>query len=96
MGGPGPMDSFGGEWSIALAEQRGRLRVAVRHGPPQEGLESLIIQLVARGPVDAGKGQTLAEGFDIGHRAIVQTFAGMLTPAALEFWGYKRGSNDAT
>lgn len=83
------IDAIGGQWQLNLASDAGRLYVSMHHGRTggPDGPEVLVLQLTARGPVDANKGQALSGGLSLGHRAIVDTFDAMTSAVAHEAWG---------
>ncbi|MEE9472893.1 MAG: TIGR04255 family protein [Acidimicrobiia bacterium] len=82
-------ESFGGEWHLVVAPNRGRLHVNVRHGRvgKPDGPEALVVQLTARGPIDESKGWTLHTGFELGHKVIVRSFLALTSKTAQEHWG---------
>jgi uncharacterized protein (TIGR04255 family) len=84
------LETFSGHWRFALSDKRGRLYIAVQHTrlAPKEP-ETLILQLTARGFVDAQKGWSLESGFDLGHEHIVQTFASITSEPAQAHWRRK-------
>jgi uncharacterized protein (TIGR04255 family) len=81
-------ESFNNEWHFVLPSNRGRLHVAASHGRVSpEGPEVLMLTLTARGPVDFTKGLSLSTGLELGHEAIVTTFASMTSPKSHQHWG---------
>jgi len=81
-------EGFNSEWHFVLVGNRGRLHVAAHHGRVStDGPEVLALTLTARGPVDSEKGNDLVSGLDIGHEAIVRTFAAMTSAEAHKHWG---------
>jgi uncharacterized protein (TIGR04255 family) len=82
----GEFESFSGEWHHVLGRNRGRLHVAFRHGRVStDGPEMIVLTLTARGPVDGE--YDWESGVDLGHDAIVRTFANMTSPEAHRHWG---------
>ena len=79
-------DTFGGQWSLALPEKRGRLHVSVQHGRVENarGPEIMVLQLTARG--DVGPDRSLADHLEIGHATIVDSFAAMTSETAHKHW----------
>lgn len=79
-------DAFGGQWSLALPEQRGRLHVSLQHGRVQNAQdgEVMVLQMTARGGIKAG--DELADCLEIGHAAIVKSFANITTKFAHQHW----------
>lgn len=84
-------ETFVGRWTLCIGENRGRLHVEIAHGRigGTEGSEAIIFKLTARGPISAKEGNPGA-GFEIGHRAIVQSFFAMTTERAHEYWGIEK------
>lgn len=81
-----PLETQGGNWRFVI-ENRARLYVSLQHGrltPDSEDL--LVLQFTARGPVSADAGRLLDDGFDLGHEAIVKSFAAMTSPEAHTAW----------
>lgn len=90
----GSLQSVGGKWLLRLPEGRGRLQVILEHGKawsPKEQ-EMLVLKLVARGTVRPDAPDSLDQGYDSGHRAIVQTFADLLSDEARRELGYRAGA----
>ncbi|MCW9023636.1 MAG: TIGR04255 family protein [Gammaproteobacteria bacterium] len=83
------LDNFRGVWSFALDGNKGRIHIDLRHVRVGggSGPEALLLQLTARGAVN--KDVDLYSGFDIGHEAIVRTFADMTSKECHTKW--KRG-----
>lgn len=76
------------EWRYVLPEQRGRLHVLLKHARLRDGgPEMMVLQLIARGAIDADRGWSLESGLDLGHDAIVTSFAGMTSDEAQLHWG---------
>jgi uncharacterized protein (TIGR04255 family) len=76
----------GGDWRFALADQRGRLFVSLRHSKmaPTDSPELLDLTLTTRGPVT--KSESWEQGLDLGHDAIVRTFAAMTSAESHRTW----------
>ncbi|MBI1374288.1 MAG: TIGR04255 family protein [Phycisphaera sp.] len=85
----GVQESVGGHMRFVLPEEAGRLHVEMFHGftsAEEDTPEMLGLQLTARGPVDPENVDSLFEGLELGHRAIVHTFAEITGPEAHERW----------
>ena len=80
------LDTMSCNWRFRLDGDRGRLHAMCRHAlvGGVEGSEALLLNLTARGPV--AEGQTWESGFDLAHRAIVQSFAAMTSAEAHKEW----------
>jgi len=79
-------DGFDGEWHKVLGDKLGRIHISLKHakiGAP-DGPEALVLQLTARGPIKPTL--SLVDGLEIGHNAIVNTFAGMTSESAHKIW----------
>ena len=97
--GPGlPDDAAGvrfesaeGVWRFRIKPDVGRLHIEVGARPPTEqgGLDSLLIKITARGPID-NENPAVLEGLNFGHAAIVNAFAGITSPSMHERWGRTR------
>ena len=75
------------DWRFNFPNERGRLQVSVQNvkkDPSSDNLMQLI--LTARGPVDLDKRWDLRSGFDLGHEAIVRSFAAMTSSKAHKLW----------
>jgi uncharacterized protein (TIGR04255 family) len=84
--GGAPLDTFSGAWSSVIEGQRGRLHIELRHAQNRETSEEVIrLQLTARGPLS--RMDDLPDLFEVGHKAIVTTFANMTSKRAHEHWG---------
>lgn len=78
-------ETMNADWRFLLGGQRGRLFVSLRHAKvPPTGLEVMSLVLTARGPVNAE--YSWSDGFELGHDAIVRTFAAITSPAAHARW----------
>ena len=79
------LDTFRGEWALALRNQDGRLYVSLQHArinaPPFQ--EVVALQLTARG---SPKSSDLEIELEKGHRAIVLSFAEMTSAKAQDAW----------
>ena len=90
-------ESFAGGWHFVIPEQRGRLHVEWQHGrrTTPEDQEVIVLTFTARGRI-AGNGNPtrgILEGLDLGHEAIVKSFAAFSSKAANEYWGLKNASD---
>lgn len=82
-----------GAWRFEIPDRRGRLHIeltpaARTAAEPEELDEILVLKLTARGPIvreDAAR--SLDAGLNLGHEAIVQTFAAVTSDAAHDYWG---------
>ena len=103
----GVIESARASYHYRLAGDTGRLHVEVRHklGEDEES-DSLELLLTARGQVISGQSaaegfegptiqQAIANGLDLGRRAIVNGFTAFGSRKALDFWGYKKENADA-
>jgi len=84
----GVLESSEGVWRVELPGRTGRLHIDVKQGWPAGAgpvdPQVLLLQLTARGP--AGDLEALYEGMNVGHIAIVETFARITGPAAHKAW----------
>ncbi|HZK81215.1 MAG TPA: TIGR04255 family protein [Humisphaera sp.] len=83
------LEDCGGEWRFAIEGSRGRLHANLKLARVNpEGPDILALQLTARGPASPADSELSIEvGFDIGHRAIVGSFAAMTSDEAQRYWG---------
>lgn len=80
-------DGINSIWDLVLPDDRGRLHVRLYHGRISlEGPEAIILDLTARGKASNSPGLSVIEGFEIGHEAIVKTFADMTSDRAHKHW----------
>ena len=89
QGVPGQqLEGLSGEWRMVLGEEEGRLHVSIQHGRvgSAEGPEAVIFQQTARGPIRKQESADPRIGFEVGHKAIVQSFVAMTSEAAHEHW----------
>jgi uncharacterized protein (TIGR04255 family) len=79
------------EMTFEVIPERGRLHVRTSTGRSQEnGNELLELHLTARGPiVPSNPTFSLDSGLELGHRVLVETFAGMASESAQRAWGKK-------
>jgi uncharacterized protein (TIGR04255 family) len=84
-------ETFVGRWALCIGGNRGRLHVEIAHGRigGADGSEAIIFKLTARGPI-SDETATPGEGFEIGHRAIVDSFFAMTTEKAHGYWGVEK------
>lgn len=80
------IDGFRGSWSFVIENNKGRLHVDMKHARAanEKGAEILLLQLTARGPIN--KDVDLWTGFDVGHEAIVRSFADMTSSDCHKVW----------
>lgn len=74
---------------FVLPENRGRLHVEVFHaytGPSEEADEIMLLNLTARGGIIDSVENSLGNGLELGHRAIVLTFTEITGPEAHLKW----------
>jgi uncharacterized protein (TIGR04255 family) len=79
-------ETFSGSWRYAISD-RARMYVSLRHvrvGTTED--EAIQLVFTARGPVDRENAWTLASGFELGHEAIVRSFATMTSTKAHDRW----------
>ena len=96
--GLGEGESFNGEWHFVIPEKRGRLHVQWQHGAKLDAgqREMVVLTLTARGPVSGSDDiQGLVDGLNLGHDAIVWSFASLMSKAANEYWGLKNADSRA-
>jgi uncharacterized protein (TIGR04255 family) len=83
------LESFGGSWSYEIAPRRGRLIIQIQHAKAAgDQREILVFNLTARGPVlqtDASA-PSYDEGLELGHQAIVATFAKLASSETRAYW----------
>ena len=80
-------DTLNENWRYIIGENVGRLHVGLHHVKTQPAQkEALRLQLIARGPLSSSNPDRLKQSFDLGHEAIVRTFAGITSRPAHEFW----------
>ncbi len=84
------LEGLSGAWHFEIPERRGRVHVDLKHAKLREPASKEILRLTftARGPVaetSTGK-PALAEGLDLGHRAIVVTFRDITSSEAHRYW----------
>ena len=71
-----------------IEKEKGRLRVSFRRAKHREsGQEVIKLDLTARGPLGGDAGTEMMAGLDLGHRAVVETFAAVSSEYAHERWG---------
>jgi len=94
--GPMQFDSVGavqtleGRWRFAIGPDAS-LQIDLQHRARTAAGEdeTMLERLVARGPIDPARPETLTRGFDQGHEAIVLTFGEIASEAARKRWGYR-------
>lgn len=78
------------EWSYEIKPKRGRLHIAARPGRwGDDGQDSLLVDMTARGPVGKGGVSTWREGLDLGHQVAVESFLQMTSKDSRAKWGEK-------
>ena len=78
------------ESSYEIQPKRGRLHVAAGPGRAEESrVDSLLLQMTARGPVGKGGASTLREGLDLGHEAALNAFLRMVSEDTKKRWGVR-------
>ena len=84
------LEGLGGHWHLEIEPQLGRLHVEVQHGRlgSQEGTETLVVKLTARGPMatDVDYHQAIDNGLNLGHDAIVKYFEETTSTEAQNYW----------
>lgn len=85
----GPLTSTRGYWLFDLPEQQGRLHVHVEHARGGDGVEVMLMRLIARGPIDSARDGDALRGLDLGHNAVVHSFVSLTSPKAQLHWGKK-------
>lgn len=76
-----------GRWNLIIENNIGRLHVTTRHGKKlTDDQEIFILELTARGPIDAERNIDLWQGLDAGHEAIVRCFTAMTSDDAHKRW----------
>lgn len=79
-------ETLSNEWRFMLKPQFARLYVDLKHVRNQSGEEMMMLQFTARGRIAPAEGFTWATGFDLGHEAIVRTFAAVTSVDAHKRW----------
>jgi len=80
-------DSINANWRYLLSDNAGRLHVTLNHiKTAPENKEVLRLQFVARGPLTQPDMKSLSNSLNLGHEAIVRTFAAITTSDAQKFW----------
>lgn len=84
-------ESFAGNWHLILRDNRGRLHIVIQHVKSMfpEEREVLLLQFTARGPVDESSAVELEDGLNLGHEAIVTSFAAITSDDAHKAWHRK-------
>jgi len=86
-------ESFGGNWTFCIPEERGRLHIQWQHGARSEPDEQelIVLTLTARGPLDGTKPDiaSVLGGLDLGHLTIVQSFERLMSTNANDYWELK-------
>lgn len=80
------VESAAASWRLEIAPQMGRLYIEASHVRIGNE-ECLQLNLTARGSIGPGSAQTLDEGLNLGHRAIVLAFDAAASDAAKAEWG---------
>lgn len=85
------LESLAGQMLCTIPENRGRLHVSWQHGRTEASSEVMVLNLTARGPVQAETNGTAApfSGLDLGRRVIVRAFEKLMSKEANTFWGLK-------
>ena len=76
-----------------IQPRKGRLHVELNHGfrsIEDKETEILILQLVARGPIESEDERDLMDGLDLGRSVIVKAFVELTGAEAQNRWGYKK------
>jgi hypothetical protein len=74
-------------WDFVLPGQRGRLHCRLYLGRIKlDGPEAMILDMTARGRATKEPGFSVADGFEIGHKAIVTSFTSMTSKSAHDRW----------
>jgi hypothetical protein len=86
----GPLQTLEGRWRYAIGVDS-HLQIDLQHRARTLAGEdeTLLERLVARGPIDRSRPETMAEGFDQGHEAIVLAFGEVASDSARKRWGYR-------
>lgn len=79
-----PLESMSGQWCYVIGEQKGRLRIGLRHARKAKNQEVIVFSLTARGP--ASNEQEIHEGIELGHETIVRAFKELTSPEAHQYW----------
>lgn len=83
------LESLNANWHYLLPKDSGRLHVDLFHGytgADEDAREALIMQLTARGPIATD----LSTGLELGHTAIVGTFAEITSEEIHQTWKRQR------
>lgn len=79
-------ETLGNEWRYMLKPQVARLYIELKHHRNPTSEEVMTLQLTARGRVAPAEGATWEAGFDLGHEAIVRSFAAITSADAHKRW----------
>ena len=87
------LESRSGNWHFVIGENAGRLHISWQHGRKDDGQEMIVLNLTARGPLpgSATDFNGVLSGLDLGHVAIVRSFAALI-PDADKYWGQKHAN----
>lgn len=79
-------DTFNGTWQLTIDENKGRIYIDIKHARigSSEGQEIIRLAITARGPINDEV--DIYTGFDVGHKAIVCTFADITSPDYHKIW----------
>lgn len=78
------------EWSYEIKPRKGRLHISAHSGfATDDKIESLLLNMTARGPVGKDSAKTLREGLDIGHEAAFGAFVNVVNSQMRTKWGVK-------
>ncbi len=75
------------QWSYEIHPRKARLHIVAQLGRLLDSsLESLLLTLTARGPLDSDDQGTLLEGLNLGHEKSVEAFLRLVHPSLLSTW----------
>lgn len=78
------------EWSYEITPKLGRLHLSAHTGyATDEKVESLLLNMTARGQVGKNAAESLRRGLDIGHEVAFGAFTKVVNPQLISSWGVK-------
>lgn len=90
IGGLTSLESLSQKLQYVISENRGRLHISWQHAKRNDdGRQMIVLNLTARGPIPTTDSmeRSLIDGIDVGHDAIVASFASYMSEKANAHWG---------